>query len=66
MAVVGALDTKRNIKKRNSRKIRIGNVFVETILLAVPTLSHQVILGTDWLNQNEVIIDFCKKNNTFR
>ena len=49
------------IKKQVFVPIKIGNSMIQTILLVVNDLNFEIILGFDWILENNVIIDAEKK-----
>ena len=57
--IAGAFGKKSlRIKNQIYVELLIGERQIKTILLIVPSLSHIIIIGSDWLLQNKVIIDY--------
>ena len=48
------------IKNQVFLNLKIGKLVVQSIFLIVPQLGYDVILGSDWLLKNKVIVDYEK------
>lgn len=60
--ISGAFGKKsQRVKKQTLITLEMGPIDIDTVLVVVQDLSHEIIIGSDWLSVNNAIIDYDNK-----